>query len=156
MQISGHRRAVRPPRLEGDPDNLYHNNGNGTFTDVSKQAGVDDTEGRYGLTSLWSDFNNAGKLDLFVANDSEANYLYQSDSAGKFEDVALQAGVAVNEDGVEQANMGVALGDYLHSGRMSIPISHFDHEYSALYTNDGGMNFTDMSIASGIARGTQG
>jgi enediyne biosynthesis protein E4 len=145
-----------PRGLKGLPDNLYHNNGNGTFTEVSKQAGVEDAEGRYGLTAIWSDFGNSGKLDLFVANDSEANYTYQRDSSGKFEDVALQAGVAVNDDGYEQANMGVALGDYLHTGRMSIAISHFDQEYTALYTNGGGMNFTDNSIASGIARGTQG
>jgi hypothetical protein len=145
-----------PRGLKGLPDNLYHNNSNGTFTDVSQEAGLDDGERRYGLTSIWSDFDNAGKLDLFVANDSEANYLYQSDSSGKFKDVALQSGVAVNDDGSEQANMGVALGDYLHSGRMSLAISHFDVEYTALYTNEGSMNFTDNSIASGIARGTQG
>jgi enediyne biosynthesis protein E4 len=145
-----------PHGLKGLPDKLYHNNGNGTFTEVSKQAGVDDAEGRYGLTSIWADFNNDGKLDLFVTNDGEANYLYQGDGAGKFEDDALLAGVAANEDGVEQANMGLAFGDYAHSGRMSIAISHFDVEYTALYTNDGGLNFTDNSISSGIARGTQG
>lgn len=145
-----------PRGLKGLPDNLYHNNGDGTFTDVSKPAGVDDAERRYGLTSIWSYFNDDGKLDLFVTNDGEANYLYQGDGAGKFEDEALLAGVAANEDGVEQANMGIAFGDYLHSGRMSLAISHFDVEYTALYTNEGGMNFTDNSIASGIARGTQG
>jgi hypothetical protein len=145
-----------PRGLEGLRDNLYHNNGDGTFTDVSKQAGVDDAERRYGLTSIWSDFNNDGKLDLFVTNDGEANYLYQRDGAGKFEEVALLSGVGTNEDGVEQAIMGIAIGDYLHSGRMSLAISHFDVEYTALYTNEGGMNFTDNSIASGIARGTQG
>ncbi len=145
-----------PRGLPGLPDNLYHNDGNGTFTDVSAQAGVNDPERRYGLTSIWSDFNNDGNLDLFVTNDGEANYLYQGDGKGKFEDVALLAGVAANEDGVEQANMGVAFGDYLHNGRMSLAISHFDVEYTALYRNDGDMNFTDASIASGIARGTQG
>ncbi len=145
-----------PRGLKGLPDKLYHNSGNGTFTEVSKRAGVDDPEGRYGLTSFWSDFNNDGKLDLFVASDGEANYLYQGDGAGQFEDNALIGGVTANEDGVEQANMGVALGDYMHSGRMSLAISHFDVEYTALYTNDGGMSFTDNSIASGIARGTQG
>ncbi|HTW81777.1 MAG TPA: CRTAC1 family protein [Terracidiphilus sp.] len=145
-----------PRGLKGVPDKLYHNNGNGTFTEVSQQAGVDDAEGRYGLTSIWADLNNDGKLDLFVTNDGEANYLYQPDGVGKFEDVALIAGVAANEDGVEQANMGVAYGDYMHTGRLSLAISHFDVEYTALYTNDGGMNFTDNSIASGIARGTQG
>jgi hypothetical protein len=145
-----------PRGLKGLPDNLYHNNGDGTFTDVSKQAGVDDPERRYGLTAIWADFNDDGKLDLFVTNDGEANYLYQGDGNGHFEDAGLLAGVAANEDGVEQANMGVAYGDYLHSGRMSLVLSHFDVEYAALYTNEGAMNFTDNSIASGIARGTQG
>ena len=145
-----------PRGLPGLPDNLYHNNGDGTFTDVSKKAGVDDSERRYGLTSIWSDFNNDGKLDLFVTNDGEANYLYQGDGAGNFQDVGLLAGVAANEDGVEQANMGLAYGDYQHTGRMSLTISHFDVEYAALYTNDGSMNFTDNSVTSGIARGTQG
>jgi hypothetical protein len=145
-----------PRGLKGSGDNLYHNNGDGTFTDVSKKAGVNDPELRYGLTALWSDFNNDGKLDLFVANDGEANYLYQGDGTGKFEDVALESGVAANEDGVEQANMGVAIGDYTHTGRMSLLISHFDVEYAALYENEGSMNFTDVSIPSGIARGTQG
>ncbi len=145
-----------PRGLKGIQDNLYHNNGDGKFTDVSKRSGVDDPERRYGLTSIWSDFNNDGNLDLFVTNDGESNYLYQGDGAGKFEDVALLAGLATNEDGVEQANMGVAYGDYLHTGRMSLALSHFDIEYTALYTNEGGMNFTDNSIASRIARGTQG
>jgi hypothetical protein len=145
-----------PRGLKGCADNLYHNNGDGTFTDVSKRSGVDDPERRYGLTAIWSDFDNDGKLDLLVTNDGQANYLYQGDGKGKFEDVALTAGVAANEDGLEQANMGVALGDYLHTGRMSLLLSHFDIEYAALYRNDGGMNFADVSIASGIARGTQG
>src|SRR5882762_2819698 len=145
-----------PRGLKGSPDNLYHNNGDGTFTDVTKKSGVDDPERRYGLTAVWSDFDNDGKLDLFVTNDGQANYLYRGDGTGKFADVALTSGVAANEDGLEQANMGIALGDYLHSGRMSLLLSHFDIEYAALYRNQGGMNFSDDSIASGIARGTQG
>jgi len=145
-----------PRGLKGYPDNLYHNNGDGTFTDVSKKAGVDDPERRYGLTAIWTDFDNDGKLDLFVTNDGQPNYLYQSDGKGKFEDIALISGVAENEDGMEQANMGVALGDYLHTGFMSLLLSHFDIEYAALYRNQGSMNFVDDSIASGIARGTQG
>jgi enediyne biosynthesis protein E4 len=145
-----------PRGLKGSSDNLYHNNGDGTFTDVSKKSGVDDPEHRYGLTAIWSDLNNDGKLDLFVTNDGQANYLYQGDGKGRFEDVALLSGVAANEDGFDQANMGLALGDFLHAGRMSVAISHFDIEYAVLYRNDGGMNFVDTSIASGIARGTQG
>lgn len=145
-----------PRGLKGSPDNLYHNNGDGTFTDVSKSSGVDDPEHRYGLTSIWSDFDNDGKLDLFVTNDGQANYLYKGDGRGKFEDVALLSGVAEDEDGLAQANMGVAIADYLHTGRMSLLVSHFDVEFAALYRNDGRMNFEDVSIPSGIARGTQG
>lgn len=145
-----------PRGLKGYPDNLYHNNGDGTFSDVSKKAGVDDPEHRYGLTSMWTDLDNDGALDLFVTNDGQSNYLYRNDGKGKFEDVALLSGVATNEDGFEQANMGLAVGDYLHTGRMSLFISHFDIEYGALYRNDGAMSFSDQSIPSGVARGTQG
>ena len=145
-----------PRGLKGAADNLYHNNHDGTFSDVSKKAGVDDPEHRYGLTAIWSDFDNDGKLDLFVTNDGQPNYLYKGDGKGSFEDMALTSGVAANEDGLDQANMGVAVGDYAHTGRLSLLLSHFDIEYAALYRNDGGMNFTDVSIASGIARGTQG
>ena len=145
-----------PRGLKGSPDTLYHNNHDGTFTDVSRQAGVDDPEARFGLTVIWTDFDNDGKLDLFVSNDGEANYLYRNDGLGKFSDVGLASGVAANVDGVEQANMGVAVGDYLHTGRMSLLISHFDNEYAALYRNEGGMNFTDASLRSGIARETKG
>ena len=143
-----------PRGLQGSPDNLYHNNGNGTFTDVSKQAGVDDAQKYFGLTSVWSDFNGDGRLDLFVANDGEPNYLYQNDGHGKFTDVAYQAGIAVNKDGYEQANMGVALGDYLHTGRFAIAITHFSEEYTTLFRNDGGFNFTDVSDQAGIALAT--
>jgi hypothetical protein len=145
-----------PRGLKGAPDSLYHNNGDGTFTDVAKSAGVDDPERRYGLTAIWSDFDNDGNLDLFVTNDGQANYLYQGNGKGKFEDIALVAGVATNADGFEQANMGLAVGDPMHDGNISILISHFDNEYAAFFRNGGGMNFTDASIASGIARGTQG
>jgi hypothetical protein len=144
-----------PRGLKGSPDSLYRNNHDGTFTDVSRKAGVNDPEARFGLTAIWTDFDNDGKLDLFVTNDGEANYLYRNEGTGRFSDVGLTSGVAANEDGIEQANMGVAVGDYLHTGRMSLLISHFDNEYAALYRNDGDMNFTDSSIASGIAQGTR-
>jgi hypothetical protein len=140
-----------PKGLKGSPDNLYHNNGDGTFTDVSAKAGVNDPQNRFGLTSVWSDFNNDGRLDLFVTNDGQPNYLYRNDGNGHFTDIAYSAGVAVSQDGVEQANMGVALGDYQHTGRFSIAVTHFSDEYAALFRNDGDMNFTDVSYASGIA-----
>lgn len=145
-----------PRGLKGSPDNLYHNNGDGTFTDVSKAAGVDDPDKRFGLTATWSDFDNDGKLDLFVTNDGQPNYLYKGDGKRTFQDVALASGVAEDEDGVEQANMGLALGDYLHTGRINISITHFDNEYTAFYRNDGNMSFTDISVAAGMVKGTRG
>ncbi len=151
-----HEIAVQcgPRGLVGSPDNLYRNNGNGTFTDVSKQAGVDDAQRFFGLTSVWSDFNDDGKLDLFVANDGEPNYLYRNDGNGHFTDIAYPSGIAVNKDGYEQANMGVALGDYLHTGRFSVAVTHFSEEYTTLFRNDGKMNFTDVSTEAGLVRPT--
>jgi hypothetical protein len=145
-----------PRGLKGASDNLYHNNRNGTFTDVSAKSGVADPEQRYGLTAVWSDFDNDGKLDLFVANDAGPNYLYKGDGAGHFIDAGFTSGVAYNENGQAQANMGMALGDYLHTGRFSVFISHFDNEYAALYRNDGAMTFSEVSSASGAAKASRG
>src|SRR5208282_5261384 len=138
-----------PRGLKGYSDTLYHNNGDGTFAEVAKQAGVDDPNRFFGLGAVWSDFDNDGKLDLFVANDGEPNYLYRNEGNGRFKEIGLDAGIAVSEDGVEQANMGLAVGDYLNTGRMSIAVSHFSDEYAALYRNDGRMNFSDVSRAAG-------
>jgi len=149
-----HEIAVQcgPRGLKGSPDSLYHNNGDGTFTDVAKQAGVDDANHYFGLGAVWSDFDNDGKLDLLVANDGEPNYLYHNEGNGRFKEIAYDAGIAVSEDGVEQANMGLALGDYLNNGLMSIAISHFSDEYAVLYRNDGELSFSDVSRKAGIAR----
>ncbi len=141
-----------PRGLKGSPDALYHNNGDGTFTDVSKQAGVDDPKHFFGLSAVWSDFDGDGKLDLFVANDGEPNFLYHNEGNGHFKDVAYDAGVAVSEDGTEQANMGVALGDPRNEGRFSVFVSHFSDEYATLYRNDGKLSFTDTSHTAGVAR----
>jgi hypothetical protein len=140
-----------PRGLKGSPDSLFHNNGNGTFTEVSKEVGVDDQNHYFGLGAAWSDLNNDGKLELFVANDGEPNYLYRNDGSGHFKDIALESGVAVSEDGQEQANMGIALGDYLNSGRLSIAVSHFSDEYLTLFRNDGNLSFSDVSHTAGIA-----
>ena len=143
-----------PRGLNGSPDVLYHNNHDGTFTDVSKKAGLDSSQKYLGLTAVWSDFNGNGLLDLFIANDGQANFLYRNDGNGHFTDVAYSAGVAVSQDGNEQANMGIALGDYLHDGHFSIAATHFSDEYTALFRNDGGMNFTDVSYVSNVAQST--
>jgi enediyne biosynthesis protein E4 len=143
-----------PRGLKGAGDLLFHNNGDGTFTDVSKAAGVDDPHGYYGLGAVWSDFNDDGRLDLFVANDSTPNFLYRNDGKGHFTEVGFLAGTAVSQDGSEQAGMGIALGDYLHTGRLSIFVTHFSEEYAALFRNDGGMSFTDVSFQAGVATPT--
>jgi hypothetical protein len=144
-----------PRGLKGYPDTLFHNNGDGTFTEVAKTAGVDDAKMFFGLGAVWSDFDNDGKVDLFVANDGEPNYLYHNEGGGHFREIGYDAGIAVSDDGVEQANMGLALGDYMHTGRMSIAISHFSDEYAVLYRNDGYLSFSDVSHAAGIARSTE-
>lgn len=151
-----HEVAVQcgPRGLKGSGDALYHNNGDGTFTEVAARAGVEDSKHYFGLGAVWSDFDNDGKLDLLVANDGEANYLYHNEGGGRFKEMGQDAGVAFSEDGVEQANMGVAVGDFENKGRMSVAISHFSDEYMTLYRNDGGMSFTDVSHPAGIARAT--
>jgi enediyne biosynthesis protein E4 len=143
-----------PAGLKGSPDNLYRNNGDGTYTDVSKEAGVDDAKNLLGLTAVWSDLDNDGKLELFVANDGAQNYLYRKNAKGRFEEVAFEAEVALGENGDSLANMGVALGDYLHNGYPSIGITHFSEQYLQLLRNDGRLSFTDVSGISNIKRAT--
>jgi enediyne biosynthesis protein E4 len=140
-----------PRGLKGAGDSLFHNNGDGTFTDVSKQAGVDDPSGYYGLTVEWSDFNNSGRPSIFVANDSTPNFLYRNEGNGKFTEVGLESGIAVNADGSEQANMGVAIGDYNHTGLPSIFSTTYENEYKVLYRNNGDWDFKDVTHEAGLA-----
>jgi enediyne biosynthesis protein E4 len=143
-----------PRGMKGVGDSLYHNNGDGTFTDVSKSAGVDDAAGYYGLGIVWSDFNDDGRPDLFVANDSTPNYLYRNDGKGHFSNVSFESGTAVSSDGGELAGMGVAACDYNHTGRFSIHVTNFEDQYNSLYRNEGNMMFTDVSYRSGIGSTT--
>ena len=140
-----------PRGLKGAGDSLYHNNGDGTFTDVSKKAGVSDPDGYYGLGVIASDFDDDGLVDIFVANDSTPNFLYHNNGDGTFKDVGFPAGVAVNENGGEQGSMGVTLGDYDHDGRLDLFITNFDDDYNTLYRNDGKGSFTDVSYAAKVA-----
>jgi enediyne biosynthesis protein E4 len=143
-----------PRGLKGEPDHLFHNNGDGTFTDVTDKAGVSDKNAYYGLTAVFADLNDDGKVDLAVANDSTPNYLYINKGDGTFEDASYASGYALNENGRETASMGVAVGDYLNNGRLDLYNTVFSDDYNPLYRNDGGGNFTDVSYQAGIAEVT--
>jgi hypothetical protein len=140
-----------PRGLKGEPDHLFHNNGDGTFTDVSASAGVADSSAYYGMTAVFAYYNNDGKLDLAGANDSTPNYLYLNKGDGTFDDVSDISGYAFNEEGRETSSMGIAVGDYLNNGRLDLYNTVFSDDYNVLYRNDGGANFTDASHLARIA-----
>lgn len=140
-----------PRGLPGEPDHLFHNNGNGTFTDVSSKAGVADPGKFYGFTAVFVDVNNDGKPDLLVANDSERNYLYLNKGDGTFDDQSYVSGFAFNSEGREIASMGLAVGDYMNNGRVDLLITDFSDDFKALYRNDGDASFTEVARDSGIA-----
>ena len=153
-QFRGVNVMCGPRGLKGEHDHLFHNNGDGTFTDVSEKAGVTDPNGYYGFTSVFVDLNNDGKVDLLVADDSTPNYLYINKGNGTFEDDSYASGYALNENGRETASMGVAIGDYQNNGRLGLFNTTFSDDYDVLYRNDGDANFTDDSYAAGVAEPT--
>ncbi|MGD0546436.1 MAG: CRTAC1 family protein [Terracidiphilus sp.] len=153
-QFRGENVMCGPRGLKGEPDHLFHNNGDGTFMDVSEKAGVADKNGYYGLTSLFVDVNNDGRMDLLVGNDSTPNYLYLNKGDGTFEDISYATGFALNENGRETATMGIAAGDYLNNGQIDLFNTTFSDDYDPLYRNDGDANFTDISYQLGIAEPT--
>lgn len=140
-----------PRGLPGEGDLLFHNNGDGTFTDVAKAAGVSDDQGLFGLGVAWFDYDKDGWPDLFVANDSGPNYLYHNLHNGKFEEVGFASGTALSSAGNEQGSMGVAVGDYDAQGRLSLFVSNFAEQGAELYRNEGDGNFSDVSFAAGVA-----
>ena len=140
-----------PRGLPGESDHLFHNNGDGTFTDVSVKAGVSDPSGYYGLASAFVDVDDDGWVDLLVANDSTPNYLYRNKHNGTFEDVSYASGFALSEDGREQASMGIAIGDYQRNGRVDLFTTTFSDDYKTLYRNDGQGNFSDVTYQAGLA-----
>jgi hypothetical protein len=143
-----------PRGLQGDRDHLFHNNGDGTFTDVSEKAGVSDRQGLYGLGALFVDVNNDGRPDLLVANDSTPNYLYINKGNGTFDDQSYLSGFALNGDGREVSNMGLAVGDYENNGHLDLVSTDFSDDYDLVFLNDGQGNLTDVSYKSGVASPT--
>src|SRR5258708_2721608 len=139
-----------PDGLTGESDLLFHNRGDGTFEEVSQKAGVNDPGHRFGMQALWADFENDGWPDLYVANDTGANYLYRNKHDGSFEDIGLWSGAALTGDGRLHASMGVDVADFDHSGRYSIIVTDLSQEGAALFYNLGKAGFDDTSSAAGL------
>ncbi len=146
----GTRVMCGPRGLPGALDALYRNGGDGTFTDVTAAAGVLEPQPRYGLGVAIGDFDNDGWPDIYVADDSTPSYLYRNRKDGTFEDVALLAGVAVSDDGMEQAGMGTDFGDYDNDGWLDLTKSNFSFESSNLYHNERDGHFVDRAKATGV------
>lgn len=153
-QFRGAQTMCGPRGLPGEPDHLFHNNGDGTFTDVSEKTGVSDKRHYYGFSSTFVDIDNDNKVDLLVTDDSSPNYLYLNKGDGTFQDASFYSGFALNQDARETASMGIAVGDYMNNGRLDLYTTTFSDDYKTLYRNDGEGNFVDITPQMGIAEPT--
>jgi hypothetical protein len=140
-----------PRGLPYGTHSLYHNDGNGKFSEVTAPAGIGKTQGGYGLTAVAADFDNDGWPDIFVACDSTPSLLFHNNHDGTFTEQALEAGVALSDDGMVQAGMGVGVGDFRLDGNLHIVKTHFANDTPAVYINDGKGNFHDETLRSGLA-----
>jgi enediyne biosynthesis protein E4 len=138
-----------PQGLQGEPDVLYHNNGNGTFTDATKSAGIKDPN-YYGFGVVFSDFDNDGWPDIYVANDGNPNFLFHNNGNGTFTDIGILSGTALNEAGRAQSGMGVAVGDYDGNGLFDVFVTNFAGDTNTLYQNLGKLLFADVTTISGL------
>jgi hypothetical protein len=135
-----------PPGLHS----LFHNNGDGTFSDATTAAGIAGIKGHYGLTAVAADFDEDGWPDIFVACDSTPSILLMNNRDGTFREEGIERGAGLNEDGMEQAGMGVGVGDYDLDGHIDLFKGHFSDDTNTLYHNDGKGNFSDLTLRSGL------
>jgi enediyne biosynthesis protein E4 len=147
--------ACGPPGLAGDTNILYHNNGDGTFSDVSESTGITQANGFYGLGVLTADLDNDGWPDIYVANDSTPSALYQNKRNGKFVDIGVEAGCVLSADGKPQAGMGISAADYDLDGNLDLVKTNFAGDTPSLYRNHGSWNFEDTTFTAGLGMHTQ-
>ena len=149
----GMRSYCHPDDYNGEPPTLYHNNGDGTFTDVSKQSGIGLKPGN-GLGVVTFDYDDDGWQDIFIANDSMANFLFHNNHDGTFREVAYLAGVAVSADGLPEAGMGTDAADTTGNGRMDLIVTHLDSQLARFYQNMGSGTYDDATIRSRLGYAT--
>ena len=147
----GKKTFCGPIGLPGTRGILYHNNHDGTFSDVTKSAGLADLPPSHSFTVVADDFNQDGHIDLLVANDSDPNFLLLNRGDGTFREAALERGVAFNADGRAQSNMGVAVGDLTHTGRMDVLTTTFHHDYFPLFRQDANGYYAEVAAQTGLA-----
>jgi enediyne biosynthesis protein E4 len=152
--FQGTKVSCGPLGLVGEEDHLFHNNGDGTFTDASAKAGVSDPKAYYGFASTFVDVDDDGWVDLLVANDSKPNYFYRNRHDGTFEDASYLSGFALTEDGRVMASMGIAVGDYNRDGKLDVYISNFSDDYSVLFRNEGNGVFSEVTFHAGLVEPT--
>lgn len=148
----GMRQYCHPDNYDGIPPTLYRNNGDGTFTDATKEAGLDNPDCK-GLGVVLADFDGDGWPDIFIANDGVANAFYWNRGDGTFEEASLPSGVAYSEDGLAEAGMGTDAGDVWRDGTLSLYVTHLEYQWNRLYRYLGKRRFADVTAGSGLTRG---
>ncbi|MBC8345519.1 MAG: CRTAC1 family protein [Candidatus Marinimicrobia bacterium] len=150
-QRSGHRAYCDPDIFKGLPDQYFHNNGDGTFTDWTQRVGIGNDQGK-GLGVVPGDYDNDGDMDLYVANDKVMNLLYVNNGNGEFQEEALFSGIGFNENGRAEAGMGVDFGDINGDGWLDLFVTNFSGESNTLYMNDKNGSFTDKTFSAGLGQ----
>lgn len=151
LKEKGIRAYCEPDNFPAQSDTLFRNNGDGTFTDVTKSAGIYNTTGK-GLGVVWGDYNNDGVPDIYVANDSTENFFYHNNGDGTFEEVGFMIGVALSEDGAAENGMGTAFGDWNNDGWLDLTVTNYAQQTNTLYHNDADGFFTDATATTKTAQ----
>ena len=153
--LHGRMAFIGPSAFKPADDNLFLNNGDGTFRDVSRERGINSFAAGRAFTVNFTDVDNDRDLDIYIANDTTSNHLYENNGKGFFEDISLLAGAGLSDDGEEQGGMGVAVRDVDGDLDLDIAVANYQDEYNILYRNDGPLQFTDATYVTGVGKGTR-